>query len=168
MTAEIDSHGNLARRYSYRADGKMTLFESAALDHDGVEDHNHFISRAEYFYDALGRRVAKKMSKFNIDHDHWKDDPDSFVQSFSYLGEQDKILLGKAGDGATTLYIDGQGIDEHLGQSRAKESKLYLVDHLGSVLNGEAAGERHMYGPFGEQLDREDIGINPRSDPAQY
>lgn len=40
----------------------------------------------------------------------------SFTQTYSYLSGENKILLAKAGNGELTLYLDGQGIDEHLGE----------------------------------------------------
>jgi hypothetical protein len=37
------------------------------------------------------------------------------------------------------LYLDGQGLDCHLGEISAKRGKSYLTDHLGPVLNTEAS-----------------------------
>ncbi|OFZ18894.1 MAG: hypothetical protein A2X94_03215 [Bdellovibrionales bacterium GWB1_55_8] len=115
--------------------------------------------QAEYFYDALGRRVAKRVTKGS--------DP-AFTQSYMHLGEQDKILLGKSGDGEITLYLDGQGIDEHLGEVSSRGVKTYATDHLGSVLNGEAAGAARAFGAWGENLNATAPAIAASSSPVVY
>ncbi len=68
-----------------------------------------------------------------------------------------------------TLYLDGQGIDEHLGEvSEVRGPKAYVTDHLGSVLNGEAAGSAKAFGAFGERLDSSPIVFNESTPPVLY
>ncbi len=93
----------------------------------------------------------------------------SFRQSYLYLGEEEKILLAQSENGDMTLYLDGQGIDEHLGEvSEVRGPKAYVTDHLGSVLNGEAAGSAKAFGAFGERLDSSPIVFNESTPPVLY
>lgn len=100
-------------------------------------EHCH---RTEYHYDALGRRVAKAILNGAA----------SFTQTYLHLGQEDRILLGKAGNGSKTLYLDGQGVDEHFGEIKGSVAKAYLTDHLGSILNSDIAGTARGFGLFGE------------------
>ncbi|OFZ23381.1 MAG: hypothetical protein A2X94_13215 [Bdellovibrionales bacterium GWB1_55_8] len=146
LAQKVDRVSGAAENFSYRADQKLTSYSR-----DGMQ--------AEYFYDALGRRVAKKITKGA--------EP-VFTQSYVYLGEEDKILLGKSGDGEITLYLDGQGIDEHLGEVSSRGAKAYATDHLGSVLNGEAAGAARAFGAWGENLNATAPEISASSAPVAY
>jgi len=146
LAQKVDRVSGAAENFSYRADQKLTSYSR-----DGMQ--------AEYFYDALGRRVAKKITKGA--------EP-VFTQSYVYLGEEDKILLGKSGDGEITVYLDGQGIDEHLGEVSSRGAKAYATDHLGSVLNGEAAGAAKAFGAWGENLNGSSHAINASSAPVVY
>ena len=78
------------------------------------------------------------------------------MQSYAYLGDENKVLLGKKGDDTIQLYLHGQGIDEHLGHIDANGVKVYALDHHNSVLNGAAAGVNHAYSIWGEIL-----GVSP-------
>ncbi|MDD4975518.1 MAG: hypothetical protein PHY93_14255 [Bacteriovorax sp.] len=60
----------------------------------------------------LGRRVAK----FFHMKDHGKSK--TFTQKYLYLADEEKILFGMNGKGKITQYVDGQGIDEHLGSHK--------------------------------------------------
>jgi len=119
--------GSARKTYTYRADDRLVDFE------DGTHIDN-------YFYDSLGRRIAKRISGAGSD----------FSQNYVYLGEEDRIILGKAGDGTITAYFDGQSIDAHLAEVSIGSAKGYVTDHLGSVLNSDAAGSSHSFGLFGE------------------
>lgn len=83
-----------------------------------------------------------------------------------HLGTEDRILLGKAGDGSITAYIDGQGVDEHLGEVKGSTAKYYVTDHLGSVLNGDAAGTNKSFGIFGEM--NSNPTFSSTSNPVMY
>src|SRR5690606_35546859 len=111
---EISKESGKTKNFSYRADGRMARFQDEKL-------------KVNYFYDALDRRVAKVIQG-----------QENFSQSYLHLDSEDRILLGKAGDGAVTKYIDGQMVDEHLGEVRGSDSKAYVLDNLGSVLNSKA------------------------------
>ncbi len=50
---------------------------------------------------------------------------------------EDRILIGRSGNGELTVYLDGEGIDEHLGHVTRTKAVTYETDHLGTVLNGE-------------------------------
>jgi RHS repeat-associated protein len=120
----------------------------------------------EYSYDALGRRVSKNVQT--------REDKkgESFSQAYLYLADEDKILLGRDGHGKITLYVDGQGIDEHLGEATKEKAKSYITDHLGSVLNTEASDNRKMFGAFGDSFDsknyHENFEIKKNSTPVIY
>lgn len=96
----------------------------------------------DYFFDALGRRISKKVWDRGIE----------FTQHYLYQGSEDKILLAKNGSGEIQLQVDGQGIDEHLGHISSSGARTYVTDHLGTVSNGEALGDKKITGAFGEVL----------------
>jgi len=146
LSQKVDRASGSAENFSYRADQKLVSYSR-----DGMQ--------AEYFYDALGRRVAKRVIKGA--------DP-AFTQSYVYLGNEDKILLGKSGDGEITVYLDGQGVDEHLGEVSSRGAKAYATDHLGSVLNGEAAGAARAFGAWGENLNGSSPEISVSCPPVVY
>jgi len=142
------SNQNEAHLFEYRGDKKLKKF---TLLKNGAE------TVVNYYFDALGRRVAKDM----------KTPTEAFTQTYSYEADQDKILLGKSGAGPETLYIDGQGIDEHLAQISSTEVRAYTVNHLGTVLNSEASDQVKEIGAFGEQLQSVS-GISSTSNPVIY
>ncbi|OFZ18890.1 MAG: hypothetical protein A2X94_03195 [Bdellovibrionales bacterium GWB1_55_8] len=146
LAQKVDRASGAAENFAYRADQKLLSYSR-----NGIQ--------AEYFYDALGRRVAKKVTKGS---------DQAFTQSYVYLGEEDKILLGKAGDGEITVYLDGQGIDEHLGEVSSRGVKAYATDHLGSVLNGDAAGVAKAFGAWGENISSSAPTITATSSPVAY
>ena len=113
--------------YAYRGDEKLVSYS------DGT-------NAVTYYYDALSRRFAKSITQGTT----------TFAQSVVHLGKEDRVLRGKAGDGTLTLYIDGNGIDEHIGQVTGTTVKGYVTDHLGSVLNATVGGSGSSYGLFGE------------------
>jgi len=110
----------------------------------------------EYLTHHKSALVSKKMQRHTI--------------TFSHLIDQDKILLARDEKGERTLYIDGQGIDEHFGHVNEREAKAYVTNHLGSVLNTEVASDRKMFGPFGERLskDQDDDHGKESLDPVAY
>lgn len=147
-----DGFGNVKKRFwksnsavetmSYRADGKMTAYERSTFVVD-------------YYYDALGRRVAKKVT-YNSET--------PFIQNFLKFSDQDQTLIGRQGDGYAYVLLDGQGVDEHLGKIYQHDGKGFVTDHLGSVLNSTAGGNKKAFSPWGELLIS-DSGIAPWSDP---
>lgn len=90
-----------------------------------------------------------------------------FTQTYNYLLNQNRILIGQAGDGIQTLYFDGQGIDEHLGQVTATGVKGYQTDHLGSVLNTVTGGPGNEFDPWGGLIGATP-GFSKTSQPVQY
>ena len=139
--SDADGFGNIAKiidiktgstkQFGFRADGRMNSFN---------ESKNGSVAQATHGFDALGRRVSKSVTGGSS----------AIKQSYLYLDQDDKILLAQNGIRNLTLYIDGQGIDEHLGQVDSTKAIGYTVDHLGSVLNTEAAGDSHSFGLWGE------------------
>jgi RHS repeat-associated protein len=65
------------------------------------------------------------------------------------------------------LYLDGDGIDEHLGMVSPQGTLAFETDHLGSVLNTEVAGPLQTYGAFGESLGGL-ASLSRSSNPVQY
>ncbi|MDD4976743.1 MAG: hypothetical protein PHY93_20475 [Bacteriovorax sp.] len=97
----------------------------------------------------------------------------TFTQKYLYLADEEKILFGMNGKGEITQYVDGQGIDEHLGEVTKNKAKSYITDHLGSVLNTEASAGRKMFSAFGDQLSgRKERGeafeLEKNSSPVVY
>jgi RHS repeat-associated protein len=117
----------VVKNYTYRPDGKISGFQSGNLS-------------VSYFYDGLDRLIAKLINENGT----------TYTQSFTHLGNSNRILLGKAGDGSVTTYIDGKGASERLGEVKNGVGKGYITDHLGSVLNSAVAGSSKAYGLFGE------------------
>ena len=138
-----DQRAVTTREYAYRADGKIS----------GYRDSQE---QAEYYYDALGRRVAKKVTQGS----------ETFTQTYVYEGTSNRILQAKGGDGTITTYLDGQGPNDHLGESKNGVYKGYVTDHSGSILNGEAAGDTHSFGLFGEPNDPPPL--SSYSSPTMY
>jgi RHS repeat-associated protein len=174
------SNGHSKRKMTYRADGRLTGFElTYGSDWDGDDDGDDaVVTRAEYFYDALGRRVVKRLTEKNwefFQRGHGSrnrrlcSSTSQFTQSYSYLIDQDKIESARAADGTVTQYLDGKGIDEHLGKSSRREKMTYLTDHLGSVLNSPLAGLLRIYGPFGTSTSSGKVLSQFRRDePVMY
>ncbi len=125
-------------RFSYRADGQITAFTKSIGSGGSRVDTN-----ATYAIDALGRRIARSVARTS---------GGTVNQAYAFLGEEDKVLLGRRGDNVVQLFIDGKGVDEHLAQIDSGALKVYVTDHLGSTLNSIAAGTAKQYTPWGELL----------------
>jgi RHS repeat-associated protein len=112
------------------------------------------VNTTEYYYDALGRRVAKniQIQKNSV--------VESFNQTFSYLADEEKIFLSKNGNNGVTQYVDGQGIDEHLGEVTSVRAMSYISDRFSGNANQEAFGlDKNstpvIYGYAGREYDLE-------------
>jgi RHS repeat-associated protein len=108
----------------------------------------------DYFFDGLGRRIAKKVKTRSRD----------FTQTYSYLANQDKILLAKSGENNILMQVDGQGIDEHFAQITKDGIKTFISDHLGTVVNSEVTEQNKSTGAFGEtiqEVPKMEITSNP-------
>jgi len=138
-----ETSGAVTKSFGYRADGRLNSFSSNAI-------------QANYYYDALGRRVAKAITKPS----------ENFTQSYLHVLQADRILQAKAGDGSITTYLDGSGVDQHLGEVKGGVAKGYVTDHLGSVLNSDVAGASNQFGLFGEVNST--VGISQTSNPVMY
>jgi len=122
-----ETTGSVTKSFAFRADDRLSGYQSGS-------------TQVAYYYDALDRLVAKSFNQGGS----------SFTQSFVHLGLENRVLLAKAGDGTVTTYLDGQGAGEHLAEVKNGVFKGYITDHLGSVVNGDAAGSSHSFGLFGE------------------
>jgi len=138
-----ETSGAVTKSFGYRADGRLNSFSSSAI-------------QANYYYDALGRRVAKAITKPS----------ENFTQSYLHVLQADRILQAKAGDGSITTYLDGNGVDQHLGEVKGGVAKGYVTDHLGSVLNSDVAGASNQFGLFGEVENNPTISST--SNPVMY
>jgi RHS repeat-associated protein len=130
-------HGQAAENFEYRPDGLMTRYTKTEGYGPGLKTTD-----ARYTFDAFGRRVAKSLVI----------NGSSFSQVFRYFGDSSEILLAKAGNGDEYLYMKDQGTGEPYAEIGPTGAKSYVKDHLGSVLNSEAAGGKMAYGSFGELL----------------
>ncbi|MBI3555435.1 MAG: RHS repeat-associated core domain-containing protein, partial [Deltaproteobacteria bacterium] len=140
--------------FTYRTDAKITAFARR----DVASEAANPIIAASYAYDALGRRVAKILVPKT---------GQSFTQIFLHLADENKILLGRAGDASLSLYVDGQGIDEHLGEVSSRAPAAYVTDHLDSVLNSTLAGSAKMFAVFGENAPM-GLDVSSASSPVLY
>jgi RHS repeat-associated protein len=120
--------------FEYRGDKRLSKYTHIQ---NNIETNN-----TTYYWDALGRRVAKEIQT----------PTQTFTNVFAHEGDQDKILLSRNGNGDEYLNIDGQGIDEHLAQITPTEVKPYVTNHLGTVLNSEATDSVKATGAFGEVI----------------
>jgi RHS repeat-associated protein len=123
-----------AHLFEYRGDKRLSKYTHIQ---NNIETNN-----TTYYWDALGRRVAKEIQT----------PTQTFTNVFAHEGDQDKILLSRNGNGDEYLNIDGQGIDEHLAQITPTEVKPYVTNHLGTVLNSEATDSVKATGAFGEVI----------------
>jgi RHS repeat-associated protein len=127
--------------FEYLPEGQMKNFSTYYLSTSA------FQASANYYYDGLGRRIAKVL-KIPSQSDA--------IVTYSHLGTEDRVItasLKKGSSSQEVLYIDGQGIDDHLFEiSSASGAKAYITDHLGSVINSAAIGGKSVYGSFGETL----------------
>jgi RHS repeat-associated protein len=114
-------------------------------------------ANVNYLYDALGRRVAKQITIPGLP---------TFTETYVYVGDTNKLLLAKKGNGNIITYIDGDGPNEHLAEVSSTTSKTYVTDHVGSVLNADPAGPYHTFGLNGEVTGR--VKLSPDSDPVMY
>ena len=135
--------GSVMKNYFYRSDDRMVGFQSGN-------------TQVAYYLDPFGRRVAKVVNLGGT----------SFTQSYLHLAEENRVLLAKGGDGSVTTYADGLGVDEHLAEVKGSAVKGYVTDHLGSILNGDAAGSSHAFGLFGESTAN--LSLSQTSSPVNY
>jgi RHS repeat-associated protein len=142
------SNENEAHLFEYRGDKKLSKFTL-------LKNNNE--TSVDYFYDALGRRVAKLINT----------PTESFTNTYAYEADQDKILLGRNGLGEETLYVDGQGIDEHMVEINSSGVKAYVTNHLRTVLNSEATDSTRATGAFGEVLQSVNT-ISSSTEPVSY
>jgi RHS repeat-associated protein len=163
------SDPHLSRNYTYRTDGKLTqmnvIFDEQWRCDPSIKE---IVTQTQYSFDALGRRVGKQ-TKYAPNLGGRLGPNLGMTQAYSYLVNKDKILLAKSGDGTISLYLDGQGIDEHLAEVSRNTSQGFFTDHVGSVLNNSLAGTLHAYDAFGRSVAS--LPLFPSflsSDPALY
>jgi RHS repeat-associated protein len=147
LTTKVDKQTGAAEGFAYRADQRLTSYSK-----DGLS--------VEYRYDALGRRVSKTVNGGPTL-------PGGFTQAFSHLVGEDRVALTRAGDGVLRLQLDGQEMNEHLGQlSASGTASSYVVDHLGSVLSSQASGAKTGFSAWGQFLGSTPT-FSSTTDPAQ-
>lgn len=144
--------------YTYDADGNMTS-KINKQNHDTTtfvwEIENRLVEvkgpwvRAQYTYDALGRRMSKTVN--------------GVTTKFGYGGE-DLILEMNDKDSITADYTHGPSIDNPLMMNRAGKNYFYAKDGLGSVTaltdsTGNVVHE-HKYSVFGKIVADSGDSIN--------
>lgn len=135
--------GGITKNFTYRADGRISGYQSGS-------------TQVGYFYDGLGRLAAKAIN----------DGVSSYTQSFLYIGQDKDLLQAKAGDGTITTYLNGNGPDDHLAESKGGVYKGYLTDHINSVLSSDMAGPQHRFSLFGGATGS--APLSTTSDPASF
>lgn len=152
IVQKTDKQSGAQHVYEYWNDGKLRKFTK----YERVPNLMKTLE-VDYYFDALGRRVAKKIKTRSND----------FTQTYSSLANQDKILIAKSGDDKTQLQVDGQGIDEHLAEINDAGVKTFTSNHLDTVLNSEVTNEHNLTGVFGELLQMS-AAIEATSNPVIY
>jgi RHS repeat-associated protein len=145
VAAILDKASGSQKSLAYRVDGRVSSYSDSTFS-------------ASYAFDALGRRVSKTITQGTNS---------PFNQSYVYLADSDHVLLAQSGNGYTHVYLDSQGLNEHLGEVSSNAVNAYASDHLGSVLNADAAGNAHAFGAFGENLGNVQE-ITTSSNPVIY
>nr|BDT28798.1 hypothetical protein BHI3_22640 [Bacteriovorax sp. HI3] len=155
----VNEQKKLQHDFEYNLNNKLSTFQLSI----GVNEDSIF---STYYYDALNRRVAKNI-QINKNNKIT-----SFTQSYSYLAYSENILLSKKGNGEITQYVDGQNIDEHLGEVTSIAAKSYITDHLGSVINSLPSVDQKSFGAFGDintnNKYQEAFTIDKNSAPVAY
>lgn len=133
------TQGSNTNSLAFNPDGqlvKLNIFSSGSLS-----------SSADYYYDGLGRRIAK-VKTFAADS--------ASKIAYTYYGLVDRVLLAQVSKGTSTsqsLFVDGQGVDQHLFEINSSVgARGFVSDHLGSVINSSAAGGMSVYGLYGKNL----------------
>jgi RHS repeat-associated protein len=137
-----------AQLFEYRGDKKLKRF---TLIKNGSE------TQVDYFYDGLGRRVAKLINT----------PTESFTQTYAYESESQNILLAKDGQGEESVLVNGQLPDEHFAIINTSGIEPYVIDYQGSVINGNASSTSGTFGAFGEIVDTVST-INSSTSPVVY
>lgn len=149
-----ESRGSDAKSVSYYPDGKIRNFQ--------FYSNSNLLRKVGYYYDGLGRRIAKVKD--------FTSEADSTI-TYTHLGLEDRVLLAdvtKDGSMVETLYVDGQGIDDHLFEINGSNgAKGYIKDHLGSIINSSAIGGKSVYGLYGENLGSAP-SMNSGTEPLIY
>ena len=161
LTQKRSTTSTTAEALTYRADGLVSSYlRFTDTNANGTQDTGEARQiRGDYYYDALDRRVAKKITPAT---------GSVYYQRYNYFLDQPKILQSKSGSGAVAVHLDGLGIDEHLGRVTSTGTALsYATDHLGSVTNGTAAGGKGTFGAFGELLGSAPT-ISSTTEPVVY
>ncbi|CDL86089.1 RHS repeat-associated core domain-containing protein [Xenorhabdus cabanillasii] len=132
---EYDKRGNLIKNgewsYLYDAENKLVSAEKAGM-------------KLEFGYDALNRRITKKVTKDNV------------TTTYSYLSVGDQEMAVFSGD-ASDIYIYGAGLDEVVADITTRGHNFYFQDALGSTIaltnaKGEVI-EKHSYTAYGLESD---------------
>ncbi|CAM3529471.1 hypothetical protein XNC1_2917 [Xenorhabdus nematophila ATCC 19061] len=130
---EYDKRGNLIRHgeWSYAYDKENTLISA---EKTGVQ--------IEFGYDALNRRITKKVTKDNV------------TTPYAYLsvGDQEMAMLSGTGE-VSDVYLYGAGPDEVVADITTRGQNFYFQDALGSTIaltnaQGEVI-EKHGYTAYG-------------------
>ncbi|CAM3529392.1 putative Rhs family protein [Xenorhabdus nematophila ATCC 19061] len=132
---EYDKRGNLIRHgewsYAYDKENRLVSAEKAGM-------------KLEFGYDALSRRVIKKVTKDNV------------TTTYAYLSIGDQEMAVFSGIGAvdfTGAYLYGAGLDEVVADITTRGQNFYFQDALGSTIaltNAQGAViEKHGYTAYG-------------------
>jgi RHS repeat-associated protein len=172
-----DNNGNMSSRmeklnnsnvtnYTYNSENQLVKIE--------VFENSSLIKTSEYFFDALGRRIRKKI----VDHTN---SSKSYARKYIYDGQE---ILAELDDDNTTLAVFTHSTlrtDDVLAVD-VKDSKIasqtgsyfYLKDALGSIIDiVDSSGsivQHYAYSAFGKILkildgSGNDISTNPVVEP---
>ena len=136
LSTVVNEKDKTQKDLNYNLNGKLKTFQFSHA-------HNSDSIYVTYYYDALDRRVAKY---FQIATNATIK---SFTQAYNYLGGSENLLISKDGNGKFTLFVDDQGIDQHLGKVNTGEAKTFLTDSLGTVINGISNFGKYNFDSFG-------------------
>ena len=128
MTQKSGGNGDKLWRYSWDYENRLTTAWNGKM-------------RVRYWYDALGRRVARNAGLQG-------------GTKFTYDGAD--VILDQDADGNTVKYLNGAGIDNKLRQTvNAGQASYFLADQIGStnaLVNASGAIiSQTNYDAFGNQ-----------------
>lgn len=163
-TYVYDFNGNLSSKvlksdptkivnYNYNSQNQLITLK----EYDGTT----LLKDSRYYYDALGRRVAKL-------HENHVDNGKSFARKYIYDGQEVLFELNGDNDLLTTFTHSTLRTDDVLAMDKGNASYFYLKDRLGTVNEIiDASGsvvQHYAYSAFGKIVSIKDGNGNDVTD----
>ncbi len=157
-----DSNGNLSSKIE-KSTNKTTNFiynsENRLIEYKEFDEQANLIRSSSYAYDALGRRIEKVVTDFQVP-------ANNKTKRYVYDGEDILLVLNENNETISKYTHSSLRIDDALAIDNKIDDKSYyfLKDHLGSIVdivNDDLSFKQHYaYSSFGELQKVTDIGGN--------